>query len=161
RHSGRLPSPGAPQLTSKKAGLGSPSPAYASGVQLLEREAELSALEECIASADQGEGRLVVISGEAGVGKTSLVRELRSSSGSNVRVLWGQCEPLHTPRPLGPVVDVARAAGGDLAKLADSDDRHRLFAELIAACSLDGPVTVLVLEDLHWADAASLDFLAY
>ncbi len=149
-----------PLLSSKEAGLVSTSPAYASDVQLLEREAELSALDECIAAADQGEGRLVVISGEAGVGKTSLVREL-GKSGSSFRMLWGQCDPLHTPRPLGPVVDVARGAGGDLAKLADSDDRHRLFVELIGACSLDGPPTVVVLDDLHWADAATLDFLVY
>ena len=63
--------------------------------------------------------RLVVISGEAGVGKTSLVREL-SGRGSPTRMLWGQCDPLQTPRALGPVLDIARAAGGDLAKLADS-----------------------------------------
>jgi len=140
--------------------LASVSPAYAFDVQLLEREAELSALEECIAAADLGEGRLVVISGEAGVGKTSLVREL-SLRGSAARVLWGQCDPLQTPRALGPVIDVARAAGGDLAKLADSDDRHRLFSEFLAVCSLDGAPTLVVLEDLQWADAATLDFLAF
>ncbi len=151
---------GTPRLNSKKAGLASASPAYASGVQLLEREAELSALEECIAAADLGEGRLVVISGEAGVGKTSLVEEL-SRRGSVARMLWGQCDPLQTPRALGPVLDVARTAGGDLAKLAESDDRQQLFAEFLAVCSVDGPPTVVVLEDLHWADAATLDFLAF
>ncbi|HMK10502.1 MAG TPA: AAA family ATPase, partial [Acidimicrobiales bacterium] len=129
-------------------------------MQLLEREAELSALEECIAAADAGEGRLVVVSGEAGVGKTSLVQELNLRR-FPVRLLWGQCDPLQTPRALGPVLDVARAAGGDLAKLALSDDRHQLFAEFLAVCSIDGPPTVVVLEDLHWADAATLDFLAF
>ncbi|HTN79555.1 MAG TPA: AAA family ATPase, partial [Acidimicrobiales bacterium] len=103
---------------------------------------------------------LVVISGEAGVGKTSLVRELNLRR-FPARVLWGQCDPVQTPRALGPVLDVARAAGGDLAKLADSDDRYQLFAEFLAVCSLDGPPTVVVLEDLHWADAATLDFLAF
>ena len=97
-------------MNSKKAGLASASPAYASGVQLLEREAELSALEECIAAAGLGEGRLVVISGEAGVGKTSLVEEL-SRRGSVARMLWGQCDPLQTPRALGPVLDVAAHRG--------------------------------------------------
>ena len=75
-----------------------------------------------------------MISGEAGVGKTSLVEEL-SRRGSVARMLWGQCDPLQTPRALGPVLDVARAAGGDLAKLAESDDRHQLFAEFLAVCS--------------------------
>jgi DNA-binding CsgD family transcriptional regulator len=147
-------------LSSKKAGLVSASPAYAAHMRLLEREAELAALDECIAAANLGEGRLVVISGEAGVGKTSLVREL-SRRGHQTRMLWGQCDPLQTPRALGPVLDVARAAGGDLAKLAESDDRHRLFAEFLAVCSLEGPPTVVVLEDLHWADAATLDFLTF
>ena len=76
-------------------------------------------------------------------------------------MLWGQCDPLQTPRALGPLIDVALAAGGDLAKLAESDDRHQLFAEFLAVCSLDGPPTVVVLEDLHWADAATLDFLTF
>ncbi len=77
-------------------------------------------------------------------------------------MLWGQCDPLQTPRALGPVLDVARAAGGDLAKLAESDDRHRLFARIPRGVlrSTDPP-TVVVLEDLHWADAATLDFLAF
>jgi DNA-binding CsgD family transcriptional regulator/tetratricopeptide (TPR) repeat protein len=149
-----------PVLSSKKAGLASAGPAYASSVLLLEREAELSAIEECIAAADEGEGRLVVISGEAGVGKTSLVRELGRRRAS-ARILWGQCDPLQTPRALGPVLDVARAAGGDLAKLAETDDRHRLFAEFLAMCAVEGAPTVVVLEDLHWADAATLDFLTF
>ena len=101
---------------------------------LLEREAELAVLDECVASAAAGEGRLVVISGEAGVGKTALVKELCARRRSVARELWGQCDPLQTPRALGPVLDIARAAGGSLAKLADSDDRHHLFTEFLAAC---------------------------
>ena len=141
--------------------MASASPAYASRMPLLEREAELAALDECVASAAAGEGRLVVISGEAGVGKTALVKELCARRRSVARVLWGQCDPLQTPRALGPVLDIARAAGGDLAKLADNDDRHRLFTEFLAACTDEGAPTLAVLDDMHWADAATLDFLAY
>ena len=136
-------------LSSKKAGLASVNPAYALMCSSSSGR-ELSALEECIAAADLGEGRLVVISGEAGVGKTSLVKEL-GCRGSAAQMLSGQAPPLQTPRALGPLIDVALAAGGDPA-LAESDDRHRLFAEFLAVCSLDGPPTVVVLEDLHWAD---------
>ena len=112
-------------------------------------------------STDLGEGRLVVVSGEAGVGKTSLVREACSRRRYTARVLWGQCDPLQTPRALGPVVDVARAAGGDLARLANSDDRYRLFAAFLTSCAEGGDVTLVVMDDLHWADAATLDFLAF
>ena len=55
-----------------------------------------------------GEGRLVVISGEAGVGKTALARELCASHRGSAQVLWAQCDPLQTPRALGPVLDIAR-----------------------------------------------------
>ncbi len=90
-------------------------------IQLLERQSELAVLDDCFASATAGEGRLVVISGEAGVGKTALARELCASHRGSAQVLWAQCDPLYTPRALGPVLDLAGAAGGDLANLA----RHR------------------------------------
>ncbi len=150
-----------PLLSTRQAGLVSAGPAYASRVPLLEREAELAVLDECVTSAAAVDGRLVVISGEAGVGKTALVKELCARRRSMVRALWGQCDPLQTPRALGPVLDIARAAGGDLAKLADSDDRHRLFTEFLAACAQNGPPTLAVLDDMQWADAATLDFLAF
>jgi predicted ATPase len=47
-------------------------------------------------------GRLILVGGEAGVGKTALVREFSEGR----RVLWGACDPLHTPRPLGPLLDL-------------------------------------------------------
>ncbi|HEX7298589.1 MAG TPA: AAA family ATPase, partial [Solirubrobacteraceae bacterium] len=59
-------------------------------------------------------GRLVLVGGEAGVGKTALVREFADGR----RVLWGACDPLETPQPLGPLLDVADAAGGELRELA-------------------------------------------
>ena len=129
--------------------------------KLLERDAELSSLEGCLSSAADGEGRLVVISGEAGVGKTALARQLCASQSGSARVLWAQCDPLQTPRALGPVLDIARASGGAVADLVDGDDRHRLFAELISSWTdADSPV-VAVIDDLQWADAATLDFIAF
>ena len=130
-------------------------------IRLLEREAELATLDECFASAAAGEGRLVVISGEAGVGKTALAKQLRAARPAGVPVLWGQCDPLETPRALGPVLDIARASGGELAALAQADDRHLLFAELLASWSERDTTTIAVIEDLHWADAATLDFLTF
>ncbi len=133
----------------------------AQAARLLERQSELAALDDCLASAAAGEGRLVVISGEAGVGKTALAKMLCASQEGSAQILWGQCDPLETPRALGPVLDIARAAGGDLAKLADTDDRHRLFAEFVASWTDADSTVVAVIDDLQWADAATLDFIAF
>ncbi len=130
-------------------------------VRLLEREAELSSLDDCLTSASAGEGRLVVISGEAGVGKTALVKQLCATQRGWARVLWAQCDPLQTPRALGPILDIARMSGGDLADLVDTDDRHRLFAELITSWTDADSTVVAVIDDVQWADAATLDFIAF
>jgi len=117
---------------------------------LLEREAFLEVLAGPPA-------RLILIGGEAGVGKTALVREFAAGR----RVLWGACDPLLTPRPLGPLLDVAEAAGGELLAAAEAGARP---AALVAALLRElraSPGTVLVLEDVHWADDATLDVLRY
>ncbi|HMK12970.1 MAG TPA: AAA family ATPase, partial [Acidimicrobiales bacterium] len=128
--------------------------------KLLERDRELAVLETCLASAAAGEGRLVVISGEAGVGKTALAREICQRPGV-AHVVWGQCDPLETPRALGPVLDIARASGGEVAHLAETEDRHRLFAQLVSSWSDTDGVVVAVIDDLQWADAATLDFVSF
>ena len=119
--------------------------------ELLEREELLAQL---TARASEG-GRLVFVGGEAGVGKTALVRELARRSSE--RVLQGTCENLTTPTPLGPLIDVAAGVGGGLAERveAGADPRHVAVA-LVE--ELQQP-SVLVLEDLHWADQATLDVL--
>ncbi|TVZ00233.1 hypothetical protein EAS64_36870 [Trebonia kvetii] len=66
-------------------------------MRLLERTAALAALHEC------PPGRVVLVSGEAGIGKSSLVRRFRDESARTV--LWGECDAMRTPRPLGPVRD--------------------------------------------------------
>ena len=119
--------------------------------RLVERDAQLAALERARAAG----GRLVLVGGEAGAGKTALLRAFAGAAGG--RILAGACERLVTPAPLGPFVDVAAQAGGGLedAVAAGADPRRvalRILGELAA------PV-VLVLEDLHWADEATLDVL--
>ena len=104
-------------------------------------------------------GSLVLVAGEAGVGKTALMRSFCDSQALSVRVLWGACEPLLTPRPLGPLFDVAQAAGGELEELVLGGARpHVVVAALMGELRRRSP-TVLVLEDLHWADEATLDVL--
>src|SRR5215469_3649900 len=79
------------------------TPASAGG--LLERTRFLDALEGCWADVAEGRGRLVLLTGEAGIGKTALAREFCERQGSSHRALWGACDGLRTPRPLAPFVD--------------------------------------------------------
>jgi DNA-binding CsgD family transcriptional regulator/tetratricopeptide (TPR) repeat protein len=121
-------------------------------VELLERDAERQVLATAIAESCTA-GRVVVVVGEAGIGKTALVT---TAPFDGRRVLWGACDPLVTPRPLGALRDVARQAGGALEAAIDGS------REGVLAAALDelAAAAVLVVEDLHWADDATLDVVA-
>jgi DNA-binding CsgD family transcriptional regulator len=126
---------------------------------LLERSAQLEGLDDRLAAirAD-GRGRLVLIAGEAGVGKTSLVRRFCDVA-RTARVLWGACDTLYTPRPLGPLVDIADEAGGELAAVVgDGPTPGVLVAALARDLRRQAPA-IVVIEDVHWADDATLDVL--
>ena len=128
--------------------------------QLLERGESISALSGFLGSVQaDATGLLVWIGGEAGVGKTSLLRRFCELQRKLAPALWGGCEPLRTPRPLGPFVDIAGMVGGELARLVAAAARpHEVAVTLLDALRGRG-LTVLVLEDLHWADEATLDVL--
>ncbi|HEY3191259.1 MAG TPA: AAA family ATPase, partial [Solirubrobacterales bacterium] len=125
---------------------------------LLERSEHLSALDAALNEViAKSKGRLVLIGGEAGVGKTSLLREFCDRSPDSVRVLWGACEALLTPGPLGPLFDVAEVTRGELEELVSTGARpHEVTSALLRELG-SRRATVLVLEDLHWADEATLD----
>lgn len=125
---------------------------------LLEREEPLARLEDARAAVAHGEGRLVLVSGDAGIGKSALLREFCARSGAEV-VLTGACDGLHTPRPLGPFVDVAGLVGGALAEAVTVGAGPHVVFEALAAELRARPDTFLVVEDLHWADEATLDVL--
>lgn len=128
-------------------------------IELLERETELDALRQAFAGAAAGRGRLLFVAGEAGVGKTSLLRRFTERDVGDTRVLWGTCDSLFTPRPLGPLLDVARDTGSGLARLVLEGARaHEAYEALVEELRRDPP-NVLVLEDVHWADEATLDVL--
>ena len=129
-------------------------------MDLLERQSQLEALGAYSADAASGAGRLVLVTGEAGIGKTSLVEAFRASQ-PGIQWLWGACDRGFTPRPLGPLYDIAGSAGGALRDLVSSDaDRNELFGAFVDLLAT-GPTTGVVVEDLHWADEATLDWLSH
>jgi DNA-binding CsgD family transcriptional regulator len=128
--------------------------------QFLERSAFVESLHGWLSEVAAGRGRLVFVAGEAGVGKTALIQHFRDERCNGARVLWGACDALHTPRPLGPLVDVAAATGGRLQDVVERGDKpHAVFAALLEELASRTPA-VAVLEDLHWADEATLDVLS-
>ncbi len=126
---------------------------------LLERGADVAALADLLGEVrSSSHGRLVVVGGEAGVGKTALLRAFCEAH-APPRVLWAGCEPLRTARPLGPLLDVAEAVGGEFQELvAGAAEPHDVALALLRALRR-GPLSVLVVEDVNWADEATLDVL--
>jgi tetratricopeptide (TPR) repeat protein len=128
---------------------------------LLERASALAALAEYAGQARQGQGRLVFISGEAGVGKSALVERLAQDL-PDARFVWGACDGLFTPRPLGPLLDIAEQLGRPLADLCRSRaERHDLFTALLRQISAPKQLHLVVIEDAHWADESTVDLLRF
>jgi len=133
---------------------------YIPAMELLERGRFLDVLDEYARDAAAGSGRFVLLAGEAGVGKTSLLEAFRERR-PELRWLWGACDGSFTPRPLGPLYEIAMDVGGRPAELCTNGaDRRELFAAFLDELNgADG--TVVVIEDLHWADDATLDWLRH
>jgi ATP/maltotriose-dependent transcriptional regulator MalT len=129
-------------------------------IGLLERSLELARLADRLETVRQtSRGGLALVSGEAGVGKTTLLRRFCEEHSRPARILWGSCDPLFTPRPLGPFFAVAEELGGELGEaVANAALPHELVAALGRELSAQAPA-VLVIEDAHWADEATLDVL--
>ncbi|MGD9517021.1 MAG: AAA family ATPase [Mycolicibacterium sp.] len=125
-----------------------------------EREQELGVLAARSADARAGRGGMVIVSGESGVGKTSFVETFLECRADGSRVLWGMCDPLSTPRPLGPIHDLAGHFGETTQRsLLGSDHPHETFAAVFE--ELRKVPSVLVIDDLHWADQAVVDLLRF
>lgn len=128
---------------------------------LLERGAQLASLNEYADEARNGDGRLILIAGEAGAGKSTLIDHLHSGLPA-ASWHWGACDGLFTPRPLGPLCDIAASLGGGLRDLCQSGaPREELFGVLLRQVSDPGTLHVLVIEDVHWADEATIDLLRF
>jgi len=131
-------------------------------MELLEREAVLGELTAAWSEAASGHGRLILLSGEAGGGKTSVVHRFCAERGDEATVFIGACDPLGTPTPLGPLIDIAPAVGGELELLLhEADRRDLIFAFCLRLLSRPTRPAVMVIEDVHWADAATLDLICF
>ena len=104
------------------------------GSGLLEREVELQVLDAALARAVAGTGSVVLLFGEAGIGKTTVLRAFLGAAAGRVRVLVGGCEDLLTPRTLGPIRDIARGTVGPLAGALAGDERESVFGALCPSC---------------------------
>jgi predicted ATPase len=130
-------------------------------MRLIERESQLAALYQYAREASQGQGRLVLISGEAGVGKSVLVEELAEKL-DGTRWLWAGCDGLFTPAALGPLLDIANQIEGELLRLCHAEaKRDQLYGALLRQLGDLHTATVIAIEDVHWADEATLDLLSY
>lgn len=128
------------------------APVGASGEPLLERDEQLRRLGEAMEEVrGRRRGRLALVTGEAGAGKTTLVRAFTRSAPDEVLVRTGACDNLRAARPFGPVLDLLGRTGGT---------REDLLADLMAELRSPRPKLV-ILEDVHWADDATLDVLTY
>lgn len=129
-------------------------------MKLADRDDQLG---EIIAKADDaraGRGGMVLVSGESGAGKTSFVEAFVDGWVKDERVLWGACDPLPTPRPLGPIHDVAhRLATATQSVLAESEQSYDIFDAVYD--DLRTAPSVLVLDDLQWADQGTIDLLRF
>jgi len=129
-------------------------------MELLEREAQLATLNAALSEVGAGAGRIALVSGESGIGKTSLVEQFTHIHQNAVRVLWGACDSLFTPRPLGPLHDMVGQFQGEIPELLTQDsNRARLFSTVLV--EFKRRTTIAIFEDVHWADEATLDLLRY
>ncbi len=130
-------------------------------MDLLEREVDLEVLDRALADAERGAGSVVLVGGEAGIGKTRLVQWFSERHADDARILWGACDDLSTPRTLGPLRDIAGQLDGALKSAVVEGTRGEVFDAVLDAVVKGGCPTAVIVEDVHWADGATLDVLKF
>jgi DNA-binding CsgD family transcriptional regulator/tetratricopeptide (TPR) repeat protein len=127
---------------------------------ILEREAELAQLAELVDGTSSSGGRVVLVRGEAGIGKSTLINRFLADIDEHAHTLLGACDDLLTPQPFAPVWDMARDETSLSQPLADGD-RRAVMEAMLDLLSRSLRPTVLVLEDIQWADEATLDLIKF
>ena len=127
---------------------------------LLERSDLLEALADALADVGQSlRGRSVFVAGEAGAGKTALLHAFCETAPRETDIHWARCDALVTPRPLGPLLDLADVLGGELRRQVAAGSPPHEVADSLLRHSEGRVPSVIVIEDVHWADEATLDVL--
>ncbi len=129
-------------------------------MNLLEREGNLAELAAWRTAASQSGGRMVLVGGEAGIGKTCLLQRFAAQQPAGSKVLFGACDALLTPRPLAPLHDIARQVQGALLVSFNAGASR----DVIFSAALDEvgrPDAITIFEDMHWADEATMDLVKY
>ena len=131
-------------------------------MKLIERAEFLTALEKMFEEIQLNEGHCVLISGEAGIGKTSVTKEFTRDKKRKSKVFTGTCDALFTPRPLGPLYDILlQMKVFDAQETSQVKDRLVLFNRFLQEVGSYPQSTIVIIEDIHWADEATLDFINF
>lgn len=131
-------------------------------MELLERDDHIRRLESAFDGISGAGGTIVSISGEAGIGKTSLVEQFTGKIKDKANVLWGACDALFTPRPLGPLYDISFQLKNSLLDLLKNQSSRALIFSKFLEELRDGSLPrVVVIEDVHWADESTLDLIKF
>src|SRR3954469_17986052 len=131
-------------------------------MKLIERDNFLAAMNNRFKQAVLGEGHCLFVAGEAGIGKTSLVKTFLKEAADRSIVYMGACDALFTPRPLAPLYDIALQINAEWPERIQSlPSRAELFTKFLQAFTQQNSTIVLLFEDVHWADEATLDFIKF
>ena len=131
-------------------------------MELIERDGFLRSLETKFKSVIEGEGHCILLSGEAGIGKTSLIKSFYKEKKDNCKIYQGTCDALFTPRPLAPIYDIIWQIQKDTKENELYNvDRSLLFNQLFNGLEQQKKPVIIIIEDIHWADEATLDFIKF
>lgn len=131
-------------------------------MKLLERERYIRELNDTFTNLIGGDGCVIIVSGEAGIGKTSLVEAFINKLKDKAGILWGACDALFTPRPLGPLYDIAAQLNNGLLNLLDTNaERTTIFTRFLQNLQESELPNILIMEDIHWADESTLDLIKF
>ena len=131
-------------------------------MELLEREQYLNKLEKLFDSIKTNGGLIILVTGEAGIGKTSLVEYFTQMVEDRASILWGACDDLFTPRPLGPLYDIASGLKNELVELLNNQSsKVNIFSKLLESLQNTDRPNIVIIEDVHWADESTLDMIKF
>lgn len=131
-------------------------------MELIERAAYLNVLESNFSEVIKGQGHSVFVSGEAGIGKTSLVKKFCRNLKKEYNIYQGTCDALFTPRPMAPLYDILLQLTNELSEnTSDISNRTAFFMRLFNEIKHRKDASIVIFEDIHWADEATLDFIRF